>query len=220
MTGTACGSGGQEFDNDSMTIPAAPTGLFLRQKITMIANKYWVHTLDASGKPGALVAFAEQKKLKLREEVTFYADESKSDMLFGFKSRQIVDMAATTDVFDAQRRPIGMFRKSAVRSLLNSTWYVEGDGVAATGSERSRRIALVRRFGGMLPFVGGLLEAIPWQFHFDFYDSSTQLVMSVERQRAIRDQYRIVLPPTSLGPPLDWRLAAAVGVALDAFQGR
>lgn len=194
-------------------------GLFLRQKITLVANKYWVHVLTEQGTPGSVVAFAEQKKMKLREEVTFFSDEAKTLPLFWFKSRQVIDLAATTDVFDAMGH-IGVFRKDAKKSLLNSTWYLEAPGVSATGRERSQGVATVRRLGGFLPIVGDLMDAIPWQFHFDFVDAGGQLVMSNERQRSMRDQYRITLPPVVDGRPLDWRVAAAMGVALDAFQGR
>ena len=72
----------------------------------------------------------------------------------------------------------------------------------------------------MLPIIGGLLEAVPWQFHFDFKTDGGDLVMSSERQLRVRDEYRIALPPAIDGRPMDWRLAAALGVALDAFQGR
>lgn len=195
-------------------------GLMIKQKITPITNKYWVHAVDTSGNPGPVIAFAEQKKFKLKEEVLFFADEAKSRVLFSFKSRQVIDLAATTDVLDHTGRPIATFRKDAMASMLNSTWHLEGPGYAATGQERNKTVAVARRFAGFLPFVGDLLEAVPWQFHFDFYDVSGQLVMSDERQLKLRDQYLITLPPAVYGRPLDWRVAAALGVALDAFQGR
>ena len=97
---------------------------------------------------------------------------------------------------------------------------MEAPDLTATGRERSGKIALIRRFGGMLPIIGGLLEAVPWQFHFDFKTDGGDLVMSSERQLRVRDEYRIALPPAIDGRPMDWRLAAALGVALDAFQGR
>ncbi len=199
--------------------PAYP-GLIVRQKITLITNQYWIHPLDESGNIGPLIAFAEQKKMRLREEVQFFADTAARQLLFSFKSRQILDMAATSDVFDVEGRPIGVFRKDAAKSLLNSTWEVEAPDLAATGRERSGKVALVRRFGGFLPVVGDLLEAVPWQFHFDFVTDRGDLVMSSERQLRVRDEYRITLPPAVNGGPMDWRLAAALGVALDAFQGR
>lgn len=206
----------------SGSVGSAPgfTGLYLRQKVTLIANKYWVHGVLDGTTQGPVIAFAEQKKMKLREEVTFFDSEAKAQVLFSFKSRQIIDMAATTDVFDGAGATIGVFRKDAMKSLINSTWHLEAAGVAATGHERSQGVAVIRRVAGFVPGIGELLEAIPWQFHFDFYDASGSLVMSSERQRKLRDQYLVSLPPIGAGAPLDWRVAAAVGVALDAFQGR
>ncbi len=202
--------------------PYAPVaGLHLRQKITLMANQYWVYSIDSNGTAGPMVAFAAQKRMKLREEVRFFADEQQTRLLFWFKSRQVIDMAATTDIFDNMGNPIGVFRKDAVKSLVNSTWYLEADGVSATGRERSQGVAVARRFAGMLPGVlGDLADMVPWQFHFDFVDASGNQVMAVERLLALRDTYQIWTPPSADGRPLDWRVAAALGVALDAFQGR
>ena len=195
-------------------------GLMVRQDITVMVNRYRITPLDADGNEGPLIAFAEQKRMKLREEVQFFTDEYKQRIAFGFQSRQVIDMAATTDVFDEAHRPIGVFRKDAARSLLNSTWYIDSGGIQATGRERSKGVAAVRRFGGLVPLVGDVLDLIPWQFHFDFIDAQGALVMTSERQRQVRDCYRIALPPLPDGRRLDWRMGAAVAVALDAFQGR
>lgn len=203
--------------------PAAYTpyaGLYLRQKVTMVTNKYWISMMDSNAVEGQVVAFAEQKKMKLREEVTFFSDETKSTPLFGFKSRQVIDMAATTDVFDMNGQPIGEFRKDAMKSLLNSTWHLAGPGFTAVGRERSKGVAAARRFAGFLPVVGDVMDMVPWQFHFDFFDPAGTLVMSDERVMGMRDRYKIWLPPSVHGAPMDWRFASAVAVALDAFQGR
>lgn len=54
-------------------------------------------------------------------------------------------------------------------------------------------------------------------FHFDFVDTASgQLVMTSERQKTIRDRYRV----TVLDPRLDFRVAASMAVALDALQSR
>ncbi|NLJ52565.1 MAG: hypothetical protein GX344_00300 [Intrasporangiaceae bacterium] len=196
------------------------TRLHVRQKVTVMVNQYWVSAADEAGSARQLLAFAQQKRMKLREEVSFFTDESRREVAFGFQSRQVIDMAATTDVFDAHRNPIGVFRKDAVKSLLNSTWHITAGNVSATGQERSQNVALARRFGDMLPIVGDVMGLIPWQFHFDFTDPAGTSVLSVERQRKVRDNYLTTIRPDSNGTLLDWRFAAAITVALDAFQGR
>jgi hypothetical protein len=58
---------------------------------------------------------------------------------------------------------------------------------------------------------------VPFVFHFDFLDTATgQLVMSSERQKTIRDRYTVDVPDARL----DFRVAAAIAVALDALQSR
>ena len=79
--------------------------------------------------------------------------------------------------------------------------------------ERNPRVAIARRVANAIP----LLEYVPFQFHFDFTDTTTgEIVLTVDRQRAIRDRYIVNVPD----PRLDYRIAAAMAVGLDIFQGR
>lgn len=58
---------------------------------------------------------------------------------------------------------------------------------------------------------------VPFVFHFDFVDTvSGRPVMSSERRWGIRDRYSVTVPD----PRVDFRVAAAMAVALDALQGR
>lgn len=184
------------------------------QKITLMVNRYEVRSADAAGRPGELLAFAQQKRAAFKEQVTFYRDESRTEVLFAFKARQRLDLGAGYDVTDASGRQIGYFRKDFGASLLRSTWHLEAAGVQARGSERSAGVAIGRRVWEMLP----VLEAIPspFLFHFDFMDQAGQTVMSSERGRSLRDRYLVTLP----GARLDARVAAAMAVALDALQSR
>jgi hypothetical protein len=66
-----------------------------------------------------------------------------------------------------------------------------------------------------IPYVGDVW--VPFVFHFDFTDTRTGApVMSSQRIPAIRDRYDI----TVQDPRLDFRVAAAMAVALDALQSR
>jgi hypothetical protein len=58
---------------------------------------------------------------------------------------------------------------------------------------------------------------VPFVFHFDFVDKATgQTVLVSERKKSIRDRYAVTVPD----PRLDFRVAAAMAVALDALQSR
>ena len=193
--------------------------LIIKQKITMMVNRYEIRLADANGAEGPLVAVAQQKRMALKEQVIFYADESRTQPLFGFKARQRMDLAATYDVTDASGTPIGSFRKDFAKSLLRSTWQLNtADGLQATGTERNHSIAIVRRVWGMLPVIGDI--PVPFLFHFDFTAPDGSVVLSSVRKRSLRDRYDVDMPTLPNGWQLDWRVGAAMAVALDALQSR
>ncbi|NEK94970.1 hypothetical protein GCU67_12430 [Modestobacter muralis] len=188
---------------------------FIRQRITVMVNRYEVLAANPDGTEGPLMALAEQKRMKLKEEVVFYADESKSRRVFSFKARQVLDVSAQHDVFDEYGAPLGMFSKEFGASLLRSTWKLSAPGVDAVGQERKLSIALLRRFWDLIPYIGDIW--VPFVFHFDFLDQKTGApVLTSERKMAIRDRYTVTVPD----PRLDFRVAASMAVALDALQSR
>lgn len=178
----------------------------VRQRMTMMVNRYEIRALGPDGGDGELLAVAQQKRLAFREQVTFFADEGRRVPIFSFKARQVMDLGATYDVLDADGTPIGLFRKDFAKSLLRSTWHLEAAGVRAEGKERSLPLAVLRRVS----------DAFPFPFHFDFVDPAGELVMSSERAWTLRDRYVVRVP----GARIDGRVAAAMAVALDALQER
>lgn len=202
-----------------MTLPVTTERFSLRQRITLMVNRYEIRTMDESGAEGALVAVAQQKRMAFKEHVTFYADETRTEPVFSFKARQHLDLAATYDVFDADGQPIGWFRKDFGRSLLRSSWHLgTTDGLEAFGTERHQHVALLRRAWEWLPVVSDLPS--PFIFHFDFTAGDGTLVMSSERLRSLRDRYAVHVPVASNGWQADWRVALSMAVALDALQSR
>src|SRR3712207_1160359 len=188
---------------------------YVKQRITVMINRYEIRAANPDGSEGELLALAEQRRMKIKEEVNFYADESKSRRVFSFKARQRLDVHAEHDVFDEYGQPLGMFSKEFGASLLRSTWNLHAPGVEARGQERRPVIAILRRIWEFIPYIGDIW--VPFVFHFDFVDTRTGApVMTSERQKAIRDRYVVTVPD----PRLDFRVAAAMAVALDALQSR
>ncbi len=186
----------------------------VRQRLTLMVNRYEINAVAGDGRPGQLVALAQQKRLAFKESVTFYADEDRRVPVFSFRARQRLDLGATYDVFDAGGTPLGNFRKDFGKSLLRSTWHLEAGDITAVGTERSPAVALARRMWEFLPIVENLPS--PFLFHFDFIDPAGSLVLSSRRSRSLRDRYDVTVP----GARLDGRVAAAMAVALDALQSR
>jgi len=179
----------------------------VRQRIRLMVNQYEVRAVAPDGSEGELIAFAQQKRLAFKEQVTIYADDTKQQPVFGFKARQVLDLGATYDVVDADGNPVGLFRKHFAKSLLRTTWSVEQPGLGeAVGQERNLLVALLRRF----------VESLSWlPYHFDF-TIGDQPAFSVVKKWGLRDRYVVDVHH----PQLDRRLVIAMAVALDALQGR
>ncbi|WP_148615899.1 hypothetical protein [Nocardioides rubriscoriae] len=178
---------------------------FVKQKFAMTTNRYEVWAANPDGSFGQLMAVAQQKRLAFKEEVTFYSDESKSRAVFSFKARKKLDLNAGYDVLDERGQALGFFRKDFGKSLLRSTFHLEGPGYQGVGQERSQAVALIRRFTD-IPFL---------PIHFDF-TSPQGTLLQVERQSSVRDKYTVTVPHAAV----DFRVAAAIAVGLDALMQR
>ncbi len=188
--------------------------LHMRQRVTLMVNRYEIRADDGRGGEGELVAFAEQRRAKLKEQVTLFADRDKHHVLAAFKARAMIDLGSGYDVTDGHGSPIGAFRKDFGRSLLRSTWHLEQPGgPAIRGHERSKPVAIIRRLWEFVPFLENIPFVVP--YHFDFTAGGTN-VLSVRKKIALRDRYVV----TIADPSLDRRLVMAQAVALDALQSR
>ena len=195
--------------------PVVVPRFVVSQRVTVMVNRYEIRAVDPDGTEGALLALAEQKRMKLKEEVVFFSDESKSRPVFSFKARQRLDVHARHDVLDEHGTPLGSFSKRFGASLLRSTWELSAPGLEAVGRERRPVLAVIRRVWELIPWIGEVW--VPFVFHFDFHDTATGApVLVSERRKAVRDRYDVTVPD----PRVDFRLAAAMAVALDALQSR
>jgi len=179
---------------------------FVKQRITMMVNRYEIIAANPDGSEGQLMAVAQQKRMALKEEVVFFTDDSRSRAVFGFKARRKLDLGAGYDVTDENGQPIGYFKKDFGKSFLRSTFQIEGPGFAGSGQERSPVVAILRRISDF-PFL---------RFHFDFTDAAGQPLLSSQRQASLRDKYTVDVHD----PRVDFRVAAAVAVGLDALLAR
>ena len=188
-----------------MTAMYLPT-FFVKQKFAMTTNRYELFAANPDGSFGQSMGLAEQKRLAFKEEVTFYADDTKTRPVFSFKARKRIDLNAGYDIFDGEGTQLGFFRKDFGASLMRSTFHVEGPGFTGTGRERSQAIAIIRRFTD-IPFLS---------IHFDFVSTDGQPLLGVERQGSVRDKYTVHVPDQRV----DFRVAAAMAVGLDALMQR
>jgi uncharacterized protein YxjI len=189
------------------------------QLVRPIANLYQVTPLAAGETPaGGPVAFVRQKKMAIKEDIRFFADDSESEELFRIKARSMFDIGgARYDVTDAGGAPIGVLEHAFKQSLFRSTWKVtDADGgEVMTAKERSLPMAIARRVIDFVPDFGGL---IPIPYNFDFLMDGS-VVGHMNRKFQLRDRYVLDLSGDH-ERLLDRRLAIALAIGLDTLQNR
>ena len=190
------------FDADVFTID---------QLIRPVANLYRIASGD--GQP---VAFVRQKRMAIKEDIRFFADEAQTEELFRIKARSMFEVGGRYDVATPSGEKIGVLEKVFGKSLLRSTWRIHGaaDEELAIAEERNQWVALLRRVIDAVPYG----DFIPIVFHFTIRRGDEQLG-ELTRAWGIRDKYTLDL---SRDPEktIDRRLAVALAVALDALQSR
>jgi hypothetical protein len=195
----------------------AHDGFFVDQLIRPIVNLYRISTLGPDGaSPHEPLAFVRQKKLALKEDIRFFADESEQEELFRIKARQVFDVRGRYDVTSPDGQRFGQLEKVFGISLLRSTWriYDAAEQQVALAQEKSVPVAILRRAIDFVPYG----ELVPFVVQFTIHTDGRE-VGEIRRPIGLRDRYIVKLG----GDPdrrIDRRVAAALAIALDALQSR
>ena len=192
----------------------------IQQRITLIVNRYQVYAGDDAGNLGRLVAFAEQKRLALREKITLFTDQSRSNVTFTIQARNVIDLGARYDIIDGDGKRLAVIGKAFGASLLKSTWNIYAPGAEEQPiivvTERNLTMAVVRRLWDFIPFAE--MIPIPFRFNFDFRAvNSDAVVATYDKLTVVRDNYRLDIDD-HIG--LNDDVFIAMGIMLDALQGR
>jgi hypothetical protein len=195
----------------------AHDAFFVDQLIRPIANLYRISTLGPDGaSPGEPLAFVRQKRLAIKEDIRFFADETEAEELFRIKARAVFEVRGRFDVTTPEGERIGLLEKVFGISLLRSTWriYDANEQQVALAQEKSMPIAILRRAIDLVPYG----ELIPIVFQFTILMDGRE-VGELRRPIGLRDRYILKLG----GDPdrrIDRRVAVALAIALDALQSR
>ena len=188
------------------------------QLIRPIANLYRITPLAAGEMPaGGPIAFVRQKKLKVKEDIRFFADESETQELFRLNARTWLDTGGSRyDVLAADGTRIGVLHHM-LKSILRTTWSIQdgSEQEIAIARERSAVGAILRRAIDFVPDYGGL---IPIPYNFDILIGD-QVAGRMDRKFKLRDQYVLDLSGDH-ERKIDRRLGIALAIGLDALQNR
>jgi len=189
---------------------------FVDQLIRPVANLYRISSLVEPSGPGEPLAFVRQKKLAIKEDIRFFADESEGEELFRLKARAIMEFAAKYDVTTPAGERVGTLQKVFGASLLRSTWKILDSEEREIGlaHEKSMPVAILRRVIAAVPYG----DFVPIVFQFSIFLDG-QPVGELRRPIGLRDRYVLRLDGDA-ERRLDRRLAIALAIALDALQSR
>ncbi|TML43748.1 MAG: hypothetical protein E6G19_11285 [Actinobacteria bacterium] len=189
----------------------------IEQLVRPIVNLYRVTPLAAGEAPaGGPVAFVRQKRMAIKEDIRFYADEGEQEELFRIKARSFLDTGgARYDVAAAEGSAIGVLHHQ-LKSLVRSTWRVTNadDQEVVVAQERSLPMAIARRVVDFVPYG----EWVPIPYNFDLL-SDGRTIGHLSRKFQLRDRY-VLDVGGDVDLRLDRRLAIALAVGLDTLQNR
>jgi hypothetical protein len=195
----------------------AHDAFFIDQLIRPIANLYRISVLGSDGaSAGEPLAFVRQKKLAIKEDIRFFADESETEELFRIKARALLEFKGRYDVTTPAGERLGVLEKVFGRSLLRSTWRLHDaqEQEVAFAHEKSVPMAVLRRVIDLVPYGDFVPVLFQFTIHMDGHE-----VGEMRRPIGLRDRYILRLH----GDPdrrIDRRVAVALGIALDALQSR
>lgn len=191
------------------TVEAVPYRLELAQKLTVMKNVWELSRTD--GPAPVTVGKIAQARMKLKEHVTCTTPDG-TVVVFTIKARSVIELGATYDIADGNGTPLGVIAKDFKASLGRSTYRIQTPTGNWTVTETNPTLAFVRR-------IVNVVTDIPWllRVQFSILDENGAQVGHVNRANMrIRDTYDIAVTDDRL----DQRVAAAVGVAVDAFMNR
>jgi uncharacterized protein YxjI len=182
----------------------------ISQLIRPMVNLY---KISAGATP---VAFVRQKRMAIKEDIRFFADENEVRELWRIKARSLMEFGGRYDVTTPEGETIGVLGKVFGKSLLRSTWSImdANEQELAIAKERSVPVAILRRVIDAVPYG----DFVPIPFHFTI-DDGERHVGDLNRRFGVRDTYDLDVSG-DVERKIDRRLAVSLGIALDALQSR
>jgi uncharacterized protein YxjI len=159
---------------------------------------------------GQLEFYVKQKAFKLKEAITVYTDEAKTNPVLTIQARSVMDFSGTYDVSTVDGQKLGALRRKGLQSILKDQWEIldTGDTPVGTIDEDSMLAAMIRRFlSNLVPqsftaTVNGDKVAV-FDQHFNPFVAKYDIDFSMDQNQQ-----------------LDRRLGIAAVVLLLAIEGR
>jgi uncharacterized protein YxjI len=170
---------------------------------------------------GRVVAFCKQKSFKLKEDIRFWTDESRSHELFRLQATKVLDWNGNFVVEDSQTNQVlGFLRRKGWKSMVRDEWHIFDAQERPWGvlQEDSAGMAVVRRAVGLLDV--GFFEVPGPPYKYYLFRGSPQTGPKVgeikERFQVFGDTYDLHVDPAV---EIDRRVLIGLTVSVDAIEG-
>lgn len=182
------------------------TYLIRRKILRILGGAFHVY-----GPSGELLFYSKMKRMKLREDIRIYSDESMSQQVLSIKARSIFDIATTYDVVDSvTQQHVGALKRSGIKSMIRDEWRLldTSDQEIGVIQEDSLPLALLRRF---------LSDLIPQRYHCEVNGSTVATFQQNFNPFLLKLTVDFSADRTNA---VDRRLGLAAAILLTAIEGR
>jgi len=120
-------------------------------KITTLANDFTA--VDATGN---VVAYVRQKMLKLKEDISIYADETRSKVNYKIKADRWLDFSAVYSFYDENGQEFGKIARKGWRSIWKAEYELidQFDKIQYHIREENAWVKVMDSFFGEIPILG------------------------------------------------------------------
>ncbi|HEV7454260.1 MAG TPA: hypothetical protein VGO07_03290 [Candidatus Saccharimonadales bacterium] len=193
-------------------------------------RKFWVPVgakINVHHMPGDTpVGFIHMKAWKLKEDIRLYSDESMQQELLRIAARKVVDFSGTYDIIDSQSNQhiASLKRKGMKSTFVRDHWLVldpQGNEIGET-VETSGKLALIRRWIGIIPYAGPLAELglafVPQTYEMTHKQPAGSSHAAHITHRKNPFVVKINLDTTGAATPIDPRISTAMVALLSTID--
>lgn len=167
---------------------------------------------DEHGNP---VAYTHQKAFRIREDITLYSDESKTDPMLRITTDSVLDFSGTYDVATPEGLRLGSLRRKGMKSS-----FVRDEWIVYDGDQNEH--AMIRERGGFAPFARRFIDnaSLFLPQRFDVVRTSDGVQIATFRQHFNPFIFKMGVAVHADDPTLDELVLPAAASLIAAIEGR
>ena len=153
------------------------------------------HQISVTDSSDNLIWYVKQKAFKLKEDVSVYADEAQTRLVFKIAADRVIDWNARYDISGASGEKLGAIKRQGMKSLWKSQYDVTDARGASVFSVREAN-PWAKVFDSMLsevPVLGALTGYVFHPAYIVSRPSGTPMFRVTKRPAMLEGKYRITV---------------------------